>query len=232
MAASERKPEASLQEGIAVLKERYASFKITTPEDFSESAEVIKTIKRQRDAVVEFFRDSKQKAHAAWKSIVAQEKSFTDEIDQVERKIKSAIREYQAEQERKRREEEKRLREIAEAEAKKAQEKLMQQAEEAEKAGNASAAEEITNIAAQVEAAPVQVQSSAPKAQGVSFRRTWEIESVNKAELIKAAANDPNLAAYLIVDESALKRTANALKGQISIPGVTFRENKTVAVRR
>lgn len=232
MSAAERMSESTLQQGIALLNEKYSAFEITSPAQLVESVEVNKAIKRQRDAVVEFFRDSKQKAHAAWKAIVAQEKSFTDAIDEVELKIKTAIRTYEAKQERLRREEEKRLREIADAEARKAQETLLAQAQEAQAVGNTTAADAILDFAAQITTASIHITTAAPKTQGVSFRSSWEIGSIDKQALIRAAASDPNLAAFLIIDESALKRAANAVKGQISIPGVTFQEEKTVNIRK
>ena len=90
---------------------------------------------------------------------------------------------------------------------------------------------------AAVAPAPLAVQSAA-RASGVSSRKTWKFQSIDRLQLVLGiatahAAGDQDkvdqLLAYIQVDESALNRVAGALKGAARVPGVTFHEVESLA---
>jgi hypothetical protein len=82
-------------------------------------------------------------------------------------------------------------------------------------------------------APPVQaVVPTTTKAAGISSRQTWKAEVVDKAALIRAAANDHSLMVYLLVDEKAVGAIARALKAETRIPGVRVYAEDGLAVRR
>jgi hypothetical protein len=78
------------------------------------------------------------------------------------------------------------------------------------------------------------VPVSQARAAGVSGRKTWKVDSVDKRALVIAAgkaaeAGNDDLLAYLDVNESALNAIAKGLKGAARVAGVVFREVTTLA---
>lgn len=223
---------AQIEQSIATVEQQYSNYAIATQEDYAKAAAAVKEIKDRKKQIVDFFADSKAKAHAAWKAITTQEKSFTDQLDAVERTIKSKMSTYAMEQERIRREAEAKARREAEEKARKEQERLMAEAAKAEQSGDTAKAEETFQQAMQTQPAPVQpVDIPKPTAQGASTRKTWLVESVDKATFIAAAAKDSNLLQFISIDEGALKRAIINAKGEINLPGVNFREDVVIAIR-
>jgi hypothetical protein len=99
------------------------SIVITNGDERTSVYNAVKTVKNTRARIVDFFRDSKEKSYAAWKAIVANEKSFTDSIDAFEAAGKGAIITYDKEQERIRQNEQRRLQAIADEQARKERER-------------------------------------------------------------------------------------------------------------
>ena len=95
---------------------------VTNPQERVTVYEAVKKVKSMKTGIVEFFRDSKEKAYSAWKAIVANEKSLTDKLDLFESAAKSAIQKYDFEVEQKRLAEERRLQAIADEKARKERE--------------------------------------------------------------------------------------------------------------
>jgi len=78
--------------------------------------------------------------------------------------------------------------------------------------------------------AAVVVQAPA-KVAGFSVRDNWQPEYGNINDLIKAAAADPKLAAYLTWNTKECSATVKALKARTDIPGIRAVNNTTTAVR-
>lgn len=130
-----------------------------------------------------------------------------------------------------------------EAEARAAEQR--RQAEEAAKAGDvgaaAAAAAEAENTVAAAEtqieavtsaaiAAPV---AQAPRSAGIGIRENWQAEVTDVHALIAAAAANPAaFAMYLQPNEQALRATAKATKGVMTIPGVRIFDAGSVSARR
>jgi hypothetical protein len=145
---------------------------------------------------------------------------------------------------RERAEAERIAREEREAAQRAAAEAAARAAELAAQANNSAEAEDAAReAAAQAEAAaeeaalaevapPPVVAEPTAKAAGVASRKVWKAEVVDFAALVKAAAQDPTLLAYLEVNTTALNGVAKAMKDAARIPGVRVYADETLAVRR
>ena len=209
-----------LASNIAPLEEWASTLVIANAFEYETAANNLKQVKGVRSRVVEFFKDSKDKAYATWKSITSNEKAFTDRLDVVERQVKGAMVSWSNAEEEKRLSQERKLQVEANARAEAERKRLEAQAAKL-KSPELKAAR--LEQAASVIAPVVTVQTEKPAVAGIATVKTWVVDKVDKRSLITAAVSDFNLQAYLLVDEAALKRIANATKGQMTVPGVTFR---------
>ena len=156
----------------------------------------LQTLKKE---VQKRFAEPKKKASEAHKAICELEKTFLAPIENKIRLLKdSTTNWYAAEQQRIAAEEERRK---AEAE------KLAALAVEAENSGEADIAAEAVAAAA-MENAIVTVM---PKVKGTSMREVWKAVIVD----INAIPRE-----YLVVNQAALDKVAQATRGAIVIPGV------------
>lgn len=101
----------------------------------------------------------------------------------------------------------------------------------AERAQDAEQASSDALYAAQT--APLDIdRSTVPtkaKASGVSAREIWDAEVLSLRELVRAAATDDQLLAYLAADMTALRQAARAQKTHARIPGVRVFSKSTLA---
>ena len=200
--------------------------------------EIVNAIGAFEKAIVADFKPSKTGAHGAWKAICAQEAGHLDRLKEPGKIVRAKLstwegekRRIQAEIERKAREEAERataeLRRLAQEQAQKeAEERRLAEAVAAEEAGDTAAAEEL--LEAPVEAAPVIVPTivapvmSAPKVEGAgAMVETWKFEITDPQAIPRE---------YLSVNESAIGKVVQALKGETKIPGV--RVYSTLEARR
>lgn len=179
---------------------------ITTAEDYTRAGNILLTIKEIRKKIENTFRPIKQKMDAAKKEVLDQEKAADKPLAEAEAYIKPLISGYLAEQERIRKAEEDRLREIARKEE---EERRLAEAIAAEQSGEKEVAEEI--ISAPVQPPPVVVPKTVPKVSGVSMMKQWKfrITDINKVPR-----------QYLMVDEQKVGGVVRALKDQANIPGI------------
>ena len=112
---------------------------------------VIRDAKSLKSKIVEFFKESKDNAYKAWKAICANEKTFTDRLDYVEREAKRQITGYDQKQEAIREKERARLQAIEDEKARKERERLLKKAESLKSPERQEAIlEEAANITAPV----------------------------------------------------------------------------------
>lgn len=213
-------PTAEIETPIVSLEETSKSVVITNADERNAAIETLQSVKSRRQQIVEFFADSKSKAHAAWKSIVASEKSFTDRLDAVESSIKKAVLGFDAEAERLRRAEQQRLQAEADALAKKERERLER---EAAKLKTPELKERRLATAAAVVAPVVQLAPASFSTQDASTRKTWKARVINTALVPRE---------FMMVNESALAAFAKSTKGTTAVAGVEFYEESNLAIRR
>lgn len=179
----------------------------------------LKKVKDMKQRIIAFFKDSKDKAYATWKSIVAQEKSFTDVLDRVEENVKRKILSFDQEERRRREEEQRRLQAIADEQARRERERLMKKAE------SLKTPEKREALLEQAESiVPPQVQIPEPeKEKGEYTRKIWKARVVDVNKLPRE---------YMIPNEKLLDNIAKTTKGAMRIDGVEFYCEEVLAVRR
>lgn len=211
-------------------------------EELSKIKAVSKKIDEDRKALTKPLDDEKAR-------VMTFVRPFTTKLEQVEQALKTALLDYQKEQQR--------LQQLAEAEAaernRKASEALDRRAEKADASGKSEKADALREQAqAQVFAAPAPVASTAPKVAGLSTRKTYSAEVVNLQELATAAvarslvefaAGDAGkLLAHLTTlafkavplkaitqDTKFLGQQATAMKESLDYPGVKLVTKDSIA---
>jgi hypothetical protein len=187
----------------------------------------------KKKQVEEVFSPIVKKAHEAHKEAVAQMKKFMDPLNMAELEVKSKVSTFRMNEERKRREEEVRQQEISRKEH---EERAIAEAAQLEAAGEKELADIVLQNAAEDPAPVVVVASSVPKAAGISGREIWKWRFAAGEEnalrmLVKAAAEDERLLAYLMVNETAVGATARTQKGLMKVPGIEAYKENTISIR-
>ena len=170
-----------IQKSIEVLTAK--PIVVTSAAERALAIGLIKTIKEKRDAVVQFFADSKKKAHETWKAIVANEKTFTDKLDVYEKAARIAIGTWGNEQERVRLAEETRIKAAADLDAKKKKRALEFAAAHTT---DEEKRVELLDKAAAVQADFVSVPSKVEKQAGEGSRKIWKYRIVDVDKIPRA----------------------------------------------
>lgn len=216
--------ESELRAAGSATVEAARAIKIADNAAYEDAGRFLVTIKQRAKQVEGYWKPLKEQANAAWKGIVEKEKTMLSPLNEAETTIKREMARYSAEQEAARR--------AAEAEARRRQQeerdRLLAEAIAAEKVGNVASAAASVAMAEMVEdmAAPA-IVAEAPKAAGVSVRKTWKARVTNPA-VVPVYANGAEIRP---IDAAALNNIARLTKGTASIPGVEFYEESTTAVR-
>lgn len=199
-----------LTENVNSLELWSQSLVIETPDVRSNVFRNIQRVKKERRGIVEFFADSKSKAHATWKAIVGNEKKFTDILDKVERQGKAAIQSYDRAEEFKRREEQRKLQAKADEAARREREAYEKRAA---KLKTPEKKQEALEAAEAVEATVVYVPPTIQKEKGEIKRKAWKAQVQN----IEAVPRQ-----WLMINQKAIDQYAQSTKGQVPIPGIRF----------
>jgi len=223
-----------LKEEIGKLETKVAVLPvIKTPEEYTEAAHFVQEIKARKARVIEFFRDAKTKAHAAWKAICAAEGKITDHLDQLEGKANRAMLTYRQEEERKRLEAQALLRKAEEERAQKERERLRIEAEKLAEAGKAKGAANMSMQADAVQAVPITVQQTAiPEVKGQSERKIWRAKVTNKDLLVMSAGSDKRLQSFLSIEIGILENAARIKNGDLTVPGIKFFQESILVNQR
>lgn len=207
---------------------------VQSPEEYTATAEHLKTIKEFQRRVIDWFRPLKQKANEAHSALCREEAKLLSPSKADETRIKLALTAYDDEQTRKRNEERIRLqREQRERE----ESERLAQAAALELQGAATGEAAYRDAAEQLLASPtalVPVEPSTPpvpKVEGLSFRETYSAEVLNLMTLVKAVAAGQQPIGLLLANQSALDGLARSLKSSMAIPGVRLVVTKTPVTR-
>ena len=179
---------------------------ITNQAQYQTAGEWLKRNKQTQTIVKEHFEPERLATYQAYKAVTDTIKGYLDKLTRSERSVKRMLSTYMEEQDRKRREEERRLAEIA---RKREEERLLAEAIET---GDESVLEE------PVEAPVVHVEAP-PKVDGVSYVEHWTFEITDPASIPRE---------YLIPDEKKIRQVVRVLKGDAKIAGVRIYAEKTV----
>ena len=207
--------EKVLEAGSKDITGKVESIIIETEDDYGEAAEYGKRVKAQIKAVKDYWKPLKENAAKAHKEICAREKEMLAPLQEAESTLKGAMSSYLMEQEKKRLEQEERMRRLQEAEA----ERLLNEAVESERNGDAEEA------AARMEYAET-LATATTVVQGTST--DWEIESIDASKV------PTEVAGVIIrpVDEAAVKHLIRMSKGAVQIPGVVYKKTTKISLGR
>ncbi len=189
-------------------------------------SEILKDIARAEKIVVERFAEPKQAAHKAHKFITQMEGMFLEAIKDARSIISPKLIGYETEQ---RRIAEAKQRELAELARKQEEERLLQDAIDAEASGDKAGASAI--LEEPISAPVVTVAPETAKVDGVSTRTVWRAELTDKMRLLKYVVEHPEWLNLIEVNLSALNALARSQKGAFALPGTKAVSESIKAVR-
>lgn len=218
--------EAEMSQEVTEVEARANQITIATQEDYEDAAAFGRLVKQKAAQITEFFAPMKKAAHEAHQKVCQREKAMLAPLVEAEKTVKKAMGDYIMEQERRRKEEEERLRRLAQEEA----DRKLRDAIALEESGKKAEAESALLEADIMDTAGrnVIVEAQRPKAEGASSSIDWEITSVDNS-------NVPiDFCGMCIrpVDEKAVLKLIRASKGQINIPGITYKAVAKLSFRK
>lgn len=203
------------QKALSVVDQAKA-ITVTDSETYTVAGEMWKSIGDMMKEVDDTFNPIITAAHTSHKKALEQKAKYYKPLDDARRNIKRLMSDYDMEQERIRKEEERRLQEEA---RKREEERRLQEALEAEAAGEKEEAEAI--LEEPVYVAPVVVQKSTPKMTGGPiYQERWFATVTNIKDLCRAVANGQASPECVLPNMPVLNKLAVALKTSMNVPGV------------
>lgn len=193
---------------------------INNNEEFVNSANFLKKIKTKSFEIEEIRKSITKPLDEVKQLVMSFFKPNLDQLCEAEKKIKEAVKKFNDEQEIKRLETEKKLRELAKKEEETKIAELNRQSEELKIKGFAEQAEELKNQAQQVFVTAPTILKETPKVSGVSFKEVWNFTVTDFSKLPDE---------YKLADNIKLGKIAKALKGTFQIPGVMFHKETCVS---
>lgn len=216
-----------LEEKALAWPERAAAIIIRDQDTYDQAAELVVQIVGLRKQVVDHHKPIKEAAHLAHKAAVDAEKKLLEPLQHAESTIKRAIGEWDAEQQRRRREEQERL----EAVQRKADEEA-RLALAAEAEANGATEETVSEILETPVVAPVAVATPTyQRANGVATQQRWRAEVTDIKALCRAIADGKASLNLVQANMPALNSMARAMRQTFNIPGCKAVAETAVAVR-
>ena len=200
-----------------------SSIKITSQLEYETAADVLKKIKSRYKEIEGQRKEITAPLDNAKKAVMDLFRNPLELLEKAEKTVKGLMIGYTEEQERKAREEQRKLEELARKKAEDERKKLEAQKARAKASGKEEKAETIQEKNENIQ--PVFVPVIAPVIEtpkGVSYREKWTAKVIDENLIPRE---------YLIVNQSALDKVAQATKGSIKIAGVEFVSEKILASR-
>lgn len=199
------------------------AMRIVTAQDYEQAGAALRRIKEQANKVKDFWAEPKKAAQSAHKAICNKEKQMLSMFTEAETIIKGTMKVYLDAVEKARREQEEEVRRRQQEEAM----RLVDEAAKAEAAGDEQTAAINMAMAEMVSDMGAVANVEAPKAAGISTRKTWKAKIVDE-KAVPAYAMGMEIRK---IDMSALNNIARMSKGTAEIPGVEFVEELSVSAR-
>lgn len=203
---------------------------ITTQPTYLESDVVLKRVKTKLSELKSDLKNITDPLNTAKKRITDRYKGPISFLEEAEKIIKAAQVSYVQIQEQSRKEAEAKFQAQTEKVRRETEEKaaaLRQQAEEEAAKGNAAKAEKLAAKAqiqeTKAETIVAPVLPGVELAAGSSLRTNWYAEVVN----FKILADE-----YKLPDQKKLDALARTSKGSLTLPGIIFRQEQTIASRK
>lgn len=187
---------------------------------YEQASVFLRMVKTVADKIEELYGPRIASAYALHKGLLSDKKKFTDPLDRASGNVKGKMQAWSMEEERKRRQEEARIREQLRREeedrrlAEAAELERLAQAEAA--SGNQAVAVEMmksaeTLITEPIYAPPIVLPAAVPKVEGVSTRTDWKFRVVDASKVPDE---------YKLVDEVKIGKVVRALRESTNIPGI------------
>ena len=229
-------------ENLVVVSQTNA-LEVVNHEDYMLAGEQLKTLKGAQKKVVELFREAKDNAFKAHRSITEMERKLLDPLKRAETVCASKVQKYLDAERKRKAEEAERLRKEAEAKAqaeaeaqrKRDEDERLNSAAQLEAQGFSEEAEQILAtetpmpIVTPVIAAPAEPEMQ--KVEGLHTRTSYKAEVTNLLLLVQEVAAGRQPVSLLVANEQVLNKMATALKHELKIPGVRVVESSTVVTR-
>lgn len=214
--------ELTVRREAITLEQQAQDYQIKTNEDYSEAADFLKRVKGAEKEVKDYWKPAKEAAAKAHKEICEKEKAMLSICEKAESILKEKMLAYSQKVEAERRAAEEEAKKAAQAET----ERLLAEAENAEKAGDTMLATISMAMAEQIEKVTPTVQISKPSLQGISERKVWQVRITDE----KAVPSYVNGICVRPVDEKAIMQL-HKLNPNIQIPGCEFYQKSQITVR-
>lgn len=185
-----------------------ATIRIEDETTAMQAGEFLRKNKETQKFVKDYFEDARASTYKAYKEVTDQIKFFVGKLEKAEKAVKRKVSDYQMEQERIRREEERRL---AEEARKKEEERRLAQAIE-------TGDEEVLDTP--IETPTIKIDAPR-KTEGISYVDKWTYEIQDVSQIPRE---------FLIPDERKIRSYVTNLKARAKIPGVRVYADKTVRV--
>lgn len=204
---------------------RAHQLQVTDDSMFSLGGELLRDIKALLQEIDAKCDPVIKAAHNAHKAAVAQKKELSAELQEADRVVRAKMAAFVAERER----QQKLLQAAAEAEARKAQESALREAQQLEAAGEAELAEMALAEAASAPAPVAMAPSIA--VPGVSHRAKYTAKVVDMRAFLMAVLAGKIPMSAVLPNETLINQQARSLKHDLNWPGVKVTDEATVVVR-
>ena len=199
------------------------SLKIKTAGEYENAAEFLKCIKRTAKSIEDKRKSITRPLDMAKKSIMDLFRKPLCDLSEAEGLVKRGMLAFSQEQERIRREREAQLREQARREEERKRRQLEERAKKAEASGKVEKAEALRERAEEVFVPTPVVAPTVNRVSGIVEKTVWKYRIVDVNKIPRE---------YMIPDEKAIANIGRATKGRVTIPGVEFYPEKTLAGSR
>jgi hypothetical protein len=222
----QKNEEAELAREMSAVELQAESYIIATDEDYAEASEFARELKRHEAKVIAFWKDKKDAAFKTHRLLCEDEKKMLAPVVKAIATMKKSMGAFAQAQAEKQRLIEQEARRLAQEEA----DRKLAEAIKAEETGDTKAAQNAMLDAQMADSMSrnLTVNVATPKAEGISQRADWEIESVDP-EIVPSNFNGMELRP---VDKAAVMRLIRASKGKIQIPGVVYKEVVSTTIRK
>ena len=219
----------AISKEVMTLPEQAKMVLVKDAESMARGNQLFLVIKGLRKKIDDTFDPIISKAHEAHKEAINQKKKIEEPLIIASNWLNVQMSAYKQEQDRIRREEEEKLRQIAikeEMERRKAEEKRrMEEAAALEQAGAKEEAEQVMAEIIQEMEAPVIVAPpppSIPKVElkGMASKTYWSADVFDLFSLVKAIAKGEQPLNYVEASMTPLNKQAQSLHENMKIPGV------------
>ena len=223
--ALEAAENETLDREVSLIERRAEGVPVMNDVEFASAGSLLKEIKQMQKKVKEYWEPLRAKAKAAYDDVLSRKKEMLAPLESAEKMLKAKMGAYSDEKNRKARMQEEAMRLLARQEM----ERKLEEAATAEAEGDVVGAEFALAEAEVMEgvASNSIVQVKAPRADGVSRSKTWEIVEVDSSMVPVNFGGEE----IRPVDLKAVMRIIKASKGTVQIPGIKYEENTTISVR-